>query len=237
MNIEPRRWQAEADRLAHESVGRGDPTGWFEELYAAGESGEVTMAWDRSEPQPLLADWSARTGLSGVGRRAIVVGAGLGADAEHVASLGFETTAFDPSPTAVRTMQARNPDSTVDYRVADLLDLPQDWQRAFDLVVEIYAVQAVPHDLRDRMVAAVSGLVATGGTLLAIQAVLAPDDDGSGPPWPLTRDEIESFARDGLSEVAIEEVSLPGGNAEWRAEFTLYAAGFTLSPNLGTIET
>lgn len=220
MGTEPRGWQAEADRLANASVERGDPTGWFEELYAAGESGEVTMAWDRSEPQPLLAQWTRAADFENQGRRAMVVGCGLGADAEHLAELGFVTTAFDFSPTAIRTAQARNPDSTVDYRVADLLDLPVEWRRAFDLVVEIYTVQALPRDLRAEAVSAVTELVAPGGRLLAIQAVLAPDDDGSGPPWPLTREEIASFARDDVSEVDIEELRDEGGTGWWRAEFT-----------------
>lgn len=220
MTTEPRRWQNEADRLANASVERGDPNGWFEELYAAGESGEVTMAWDRAEAQPLLAEWTTREELTGAGRRAVVVGAGLGADAEHVAGLGFDTTAFDLSPTAIRTAHARNPGSTVDYLVADLLDLPPDWRHAFDLVVEIYTVQSVPRDLRDEMVAAVAELVAPGGTLLAVQAVRAPDDDGSGPPWPLTHDEISSFTRGDLTEVRIEELHDKGGAGWWRAEFT-----------------
>lgn len=219
MSTEPRGWQAEADRLANASVERGDPTGWFEQLYAAGESGEVTMAWDRDDPHPLLAEWTTREGLDGAGRRAVVVGAGLGADAEHVAALGFDTTAFDLSPTAIRTAQSRHPTSTVDYRVADLLDLPQEWGQAFDLVVEIFTVQAVPRDLREQFVAAVSGLVAPGGTLVAIQAVLDPDDDGSGPPWPLTREEIGSFANHGLREAQVEQGRGPSGYLTWRAIF------------------
>lgn len=220
MSTEPRGWQAEADRLANASMERGDPTGWFEELYAAGESGEVTMAWDRSEPQPLLADWTRAADLDGTGRRAIVVGCGLGADAEHVATFGFTTTAFDLSPTAIRTARSRNPDSAVDYRVENLLELPAEWSTLFDLVVEIYTVQALPRDLRQQAVSAVTELVAPGGTLLAIQAVLAPEDDGSGPPWPLTRDEIASFARGGLREVSLEEHHGTDAFDRWRAEFT-----------------
>ncbi|WP_050766633.1 bifunctional 2-polyprenyl-6-hydroxyphenol methylase/3-demethylubiquinol 3-O-methyltransferase UbiG [Janibacter sp. HTCC2649] len=219
MSTEPRGWQAEADRLANASVGRGDPTGWFEELYAAGESGEVTMAWDHDDPQPLLADWTHEGDVTGAGLRALVVGCGLGAEAEHLAALGFATTAFDLSPTAIRTARSRHPGSSVDYQVADLLDPPREWHRAFDLVVEIYTVQAVPRDLRDRMISAVSDLVASGGTLLAIQAVLDPADDGSGPPWPLTREEIESFVRHGLTKVAVEELHLADTSPRWRAEF------------------
>ena len=89
-------------------------------------------------------------GRDGTGRRAVVVGAGYGADAEHLAALGYETTAFDISPAAVAAARERYPDSAVDYRVADLLDLPDDLVGAFDLVVEIYTIQALHGSLRER---------------------------------------------------------------------------------------
>lgn len=217
---EPRRWQQEADRLAQASIERGDPTSWFEELYAAGESGEVTMAWDHDDPQPLLAAWSREQGVRGEGLRAVVVGCGLGADAEHVASLGFETTAFDLSPTAIRTAQQRHRGSGVDYRAADLFDLPQDWHRAFDLVVDVYTVQALPRDLRDRTVGAIADLVAPGGTLVAVQGVLPPGDDGSGPPWLLTAEDVSLFAGHGLREVEVVADASFTDYPCWRAVLT-----------------
>ncbi|GAA4113441.1 hypothetical protein GCM10022415_08760 [Knoellia locipacati] len=226
MGSEPRGWQGEADRLAHASVGRGDPTGWFEELYAAGESGEVTMAWDRSEPQPLLEAWTREGAVPGgptvrgEGRSAVVVGCGLGADAEHLASLGFDTTGFDLSPTAIRTARARRPGSAVDYRVADLFELPGEWRHGFDLVVDVYTVQALPPAMREQTVRAVADLVAPGGTLVAIHGVLPADDDGAGPPWLLTADEIRSFTRHGLSEVSVVQDDALVGYPCWRAVFT-----------------
>ncbi|WP_404385476.1 methyltransferase domain-containing protein [Knoellia locipacati] len=220
MSTEPRGWQAEADRLAQASVGRGDPTGWFEQLYAAGESGEVEMAWDRSEPQPLLADWTRRGEVTGEGRKAVVVGCGLGADAEHLAERGFDTTAFDLSPTAIRTARARHPGSTVDYHVADLFELPQEWQQGFDLVVDVYTVQALPPPMRGQTTAAVAALVAPGGTLVAIHGVLPPDDDGSGPPWLLTAEEVAAFTEHGLREVAIERIDTLTDHPCWRGVFT-----------------
>ena len=216
----PRAWQQEADRLARASIERGDPTGWFEELYAAGESGAVTMAWDHDDPQPLLAAWSREQGVRGEGRTAVVVGCGLGADAEHVASLGFETTAFDLSPTAIRAAKERHAGSRVDYRTADLFDLPQDWHRDFDLVVDVYTVQALPRELRARTVGAVADLVAPGGTLVAVQGVLPPDDDGSGPPWLLTAEDVALFTDHGLREVEVVADGSLTGHPCWRAVLT-----------------
>jgi 2-polyprenyl-3-methyl-5-hydroxy-6-metoxy-1,4-benzoquinol methylase len=77
-----------------------------------------------------------------------VVGCALGADAEHVAGLGYATTAFDVAPTAVRLARERYPASPVHYVVADLLDPPEEWTRAFDLVVEIITAQSLPEPYR-----------------------------------------------------------------------------------------
>jgi SAM-dependent methyltransferase len=211
----------DTDRLAAASLAAGDPTGWFEQLYAQAQTGAAQVPWDRPEPSPLLADWAARTHPAGVGRTALVVGCGLGRDAEFVAGLGFATTAFDIAETAIRTARQRHPDSPVDYRVADLLAPPGEWTQAFDLVVECNNVQALPRELRDRATAAVASFVAPGGTLLVVAAAATAWGE-EGPPWPLTRTELSAFAVGGLTEVSAER--LPGVEGpfveRWRALFT-----------------
>ena len=111
MNISERALEDEEARLAAASLATGDPTGWFDRLYAAGEAGRVPLPWSRREPHPLLTEWAQRHHLAGEGKRAIVPGCGLGADAEYLAGLGFATTAFDISPTAIRLARHRHPDS------------------------------------------------------------------------------------------------------------------------------
>jgi SAM-dependent methyltransferase len=135
-------WQPLTAELAERSLAADDPTGWFEPLYAAGRAGTVKMPWDDRRRTPLLMAMLGE--LDAEGRAAAVVGCGLGQDAEEVARRGFRTTAFDVSPSAVAIARDRHPDSPVDYRVADLLDLPAGWQQAFDLVVEIVTVQSLP---------------------------------------------------------------------------------------------
>jgi SAM-dependent methyltransferase len=210
-----RDWDLRADELSSEAIGNGEPTAWFDRLYRAGETGEVSMPWDREDPQVLLREWAETRGVQGTGKRAVVVGCGLGADAEHLAALGFETTGFDVSETAVRLARERHPGSPVDYRVADLLDLPGEWHRAFDLVVEIFTLQALPDPPRDRAARAVAGLVRPGGTLLAVAFRHTPGvDPGEGPPFSLTREDLRSLAVDGLHEAAAEELDGP----LWRVE-------------------
>jgi ubiquinone/menaquinone biosynthesis C-methylase UbiE len=151
-----------------------------------------------------------------------VPGCGLGADAQCFAGLGFATTAFDISPTAIRLARQRHPGTPVEYACADLLRLPQSWLRAFDLVAEIITVQALPRAVRQQATASVTRLTAPGGILLVIAEVHnATGEPQSGPPWPLTRAEIDAFASGGLTPAAIGITAVPGEPTErrWRAEF------------------
>ena len=160
MNTSGRALEDEEARLAAASLATGDPTGWFDRLYAAGAAGRVPVPWSRREPHPLLAEWAQRHHLAGAGKRAIVPGCGLGADAEYLAGLGFTTTAFDISPTATRLARNRTRDSPVEYATADLLHLPRPWLGAFDLVAEIITVQALPRAVRHQATTSVARMTA-----------------------------------------------------------------------------
>ncbi len=197
-----------------------DPTAIFEPLYVAAAEGREVLRWDRGGPHPLIDEWARD--VTGSGRRALVVGSGFGPDAELFAERGFDVVAFDVSPTAIASARERFAQSDVDYRVANLLDPPADWSHAFDLVVESLTVQSLPVAFHAQAIANVSRMVAPGGTLLVIAK--ARDEAGGpvdGPPWPLTRAEVEAFAGEGLKTVRIEDVRRPGMPARWRAEFFL----------------
>ncbi|MEV0233081.1 class I SAM-dependent methyltransferase [Nonomuraea sp. NPDC050786] len=204
---------ADAIRLAGESLAQGDPTGWFERLYVESAAGDAIVPWDSRSPHPLLVEW-ARAGRG----RALVVGAGLGDDAEHVAGLGYETVAFDVSESAVRLAEERFPGSRVRYQAADLLDPPGEWRQAFDLVVEIMTVQALPEPLHVRAIAAVAEFVRPGGTLLVIASGREEGGPVFAPPWPLTPSEIAAFAAGGLETGQVEDLR-DGERRRWRATF------------------
>jgi SAM-dependent methyltransferase len=196
--------------IARAALDRGDPTGWFEELYTAADGGAAVVPWDRDKPQAVIAEWIADR--PGRGRSALVVGCGLGRDAELVAAHGYATTAFDISATAIAMARRRHPGTTVTYVTADVLDLPEEWRHAYDLVVESITVQSLPPELHARASGHIGGCVAPGGTLLVVSGVA--EGDTEGPPWPLTRAEIDGFAVDGLQPVGVEQ-----RDGRWVAEF------------------
>jgi SAM-dependent methyltransferase len=198
-------------QLAAESLAANDPTGWFERLYSAADAGDAVVPWDRGAPHPLIVEWAERR--EPVAGRALVVGAGLGFDAEFIAGLGFDTTAFDVSATAVRSARERHPGTKVDYRTADLLDPPVEWRGAFDLVVESLTVQSMPVGPREVAIRNVASFVAPGGTLLVVAfGGDEPDEAFEGPPWPLSRADIEAFGAE------LEPVTVENDAQRWRVE-------------------
>jgi SAM-dependent methyltransferase len=210
-----------ARALAAQSVARGDDTGWFERLYAAAEHGLMTVPWADLAPFPRLV--SELGGRTGRGRRALVVGSGLGDDAEHVASLGYATVAFDVSATAITTARRRHPQSDVDYQVADLLAPPAIWYGAFDLVVEVFTLQVLTGAARQRAMDQLTRLVAPRGQLLVIARAREEHDPPGEMPWPLTRAELESLCHPKLdlrSIVDYVDDSPYGPVRRWAAWFT-----------------
>lgn len=81
-------WRERADQLAAAAIRRGEPTAWFDRLYAEAASSDLDMPWSRAVPHPLLDAWAQRASLAGEGRTAVVVGAGLGAPRSTTAPLG-----------------------------------------------------------------------------------------------------------------------------------------------------
>jgi hypothetical protein len=114
-------------------------------------------------------------------------------------------------PTAIAQVHERFPASTVDYRAADLFDLPAEWQGRFDLVVEIRTLQAIPVAERQRGPAAIAATVAPGGRLWV--SILGRDSHlpGGGRPWPLVPEELAQFEAAGLRWESRREVPLADG--------------------------
>jgi SAM-dependent methyltransferase len=210
---------AEVRRLSGEVMRNGDPTAWFEQLYADAAQGHAIVPWDRRAPHPLLVEWVEQEPARSRSRT-LVVGSGLGDDAAFLAARGYRVIAFDISKSAIESARRRFPTSPVDFRVADLLNPPPEWRQHFDLVVETYTTQALPVRLRPTVALHVGRFVAPGGMLVVLAVARDGDEPVDGPPWPLSRADIESFAVEGLEVVSVELVRDPPGTHHWRAVFT-----------------
>jgi len=187
-----------ARRLSTDAIARGEATAWFDPLYLAAQGDADKVPWADLAPNPWLVEWLDAQAVSAKGSPAVVVGCGLGDDAEELSRRGHEVVAFDVSPTAIGWAKERFPETSVQYRVADLFDIPGSMEAGFDFVFEAYTIQALPAAVREVPIAAVAGLVAPGGELLAVMRGGEPEDQTEGPPWPVTRAELEGYVNAGL---------------------------------------
>jgi len=168
---------------------------WFETVYrdAQGELGKVRWAEGRANPMMVAGLNNAAPGLVRPGSRAVVVGCGLGDDVAELVARGYDAVGFDVSPTAISWARKRFPDYASLFSVADLFALPAKFSRRFDLVVEIYTIQALGVAQRPAAAKAVASLVGPQGHVLTI----CRGRDSSelletvqGPPWPLCSEEL-----------------------------------------------
>tara|TARA_Y100001970_G_scaffold170991_1_gene209053 strand:- start:14933 stop:15607 length:675 start_codon:yes stop_codon:yes gene_type:complete len=177
-------------KLSEAAEEEGEPLRWFEELYGGANRDPSEIPWARMEPHPKMVRWiSTRPSVRG---SALVVGCGLGDDAEWLSAVGFEVTAFDISQSSIDWCSERFPESSVEYLVADLLDPPERWYGSFDLVVEIHILQAIPESVRSQAAESLKRLVNDSGHVLCIGRILGsvPPDEPP-PPWPLSRVWLE----------------------------------------------
>ncbi|MFL5624868.1 MAG: class I SAM-dependent methyltransferase [Ktedonobacteraceae bacterium] len=197
--------RARTRQLAQEFVQRGDATGSFERLYTQAQGNEQAIYWAQMVSNPNLVQWLDRRNVQGKGRRALVIGCGLGDDAEELARRGFEVVACDIAPTAIDWCQKRFPHSPGEYVVADVLDAPSAWQGSFDFVLEAYTLQVLPTDVRSKAAACIAGSLAEEGTLLVIRRGRSPEEPSGNLPWPLIKEELDVFKSAGLQQVQCED--------------------------------
>jgi len=176
------------------------PTDWFDPLYVAADGDRDRVPWALDSAHPALKTWISERPISRLfdlrRARAIAVGCGLGDDAEAIAQVGFQVTAFDVSPRAIGWCHERFEESRVDYCVADLLDLDAAWCGQFDFVFESRTIQALPLSVRDRAIDAVASLVSPSGRLVVVTHTRPTERAPDGPPWPLSPYELDRFTQD-----------------------------------------
>jgi SAM-dependent methyltransferase len=208
MNSDKTAARQRVRELAQRMLPDGDVASFFDAVYATAERDANGVPWADLQPHPVALAWLQQQNVRGQGRSALVVGCGLGDDAEELAGRGFKVTAFDVSPNAIAWCQQRFPASSVHYQPANLFEAPEAWRQAFDFVLEIYTIQAIPRQFREQVITSIAQFVAPGGQLLIVCRGREPEDDPGTMPWPLTRAELALFEQAGLHEVSFEDVQL-----------------------------
>ncbi|GAB4527076.1 MAG: methyltransferase domain-containing protein [Anaerolineae bacterium] len=210
--------QSDVPDLIRQSWAKGSATDWFEQLYASAAEGKGRVPWAQMTPYADLVHWLDAQQIDGAGQTALVVGCGLGDDAEELARRGFNVTAFDVSETAVQWAKERFPETPVRYEVADLLNPPEAWTHHFNFVLESRTIQALPYQLYQDAVARIAGFAAPGGRVLVLCHARNPEEHTRGIPWPLSTRELAAFTENGLTEVALEDY-YSNGLRRFRVEY------------------
>ena len=219
-----RDWDDLADELGIAAVADGEPTRWYDELWSAAARGEVATALGPHRPAPSWpTGWPAGWPSTAPARagRAVVVGCGLGADSEHLAAHGWRTVAFDISPAAVAAVRDRYPDSPVDYREGNLLDLGRPRRRLRPRGRDLHASRPCtpPCATGPWPASTADGPGRDGPVVQVVRRDGRPVTDE--PPWTLTRDEVQAVASDDVHLDSLDEVLPPGRvNPLWRAVLT-----------------
>jgi len=196
--------RARGRALQEEFAARGDSFGWFEELYKEAGGDNSQIAWADLEPNSYFRKWAEQRGLKGDGRKALVVGCGLGDDAKYLTDLGFKVTAFDISPTAIEWARKLYPGPNIQFEVADLFQPFRGWLGAFDFVLEIYTIQPLPLEMRPEVIDAIAAFIAEDGKLVVVTRGREDDEEPEQMPWPLSRRDLGRFQKNGLTQTAFE---------------------------------
>lgn len=192
---------------------KDDPTGWFDSIYQDAKGDHTKVFWADLEPSPYLVSWLKTNPNTSDTKKAIVIGCGVGDDAEAISEFGYEVIAFDISPTAIELCKNRYKNSKVNYLVADLFDLEKEWLENFDLIYECNTIQVLPGKYRIQARKAISCLLAKDGNLLVSCRSRNKGEKEDEIPLPLDRDEINEFIKsDRLKEqsfLAYDDTQVP----------------------------
>ena len=191
-------------QLAAAFAEKGDVTGWFDALYAEAEGDNEKIPWADLEPNEYFVRFAQKTNLQGNGRKALVVGCGLGDDAKYLHELGFDVTGFDISPTAIEWAKRLNPE--IHFETMDLFAPFRGWLSAFEFVLEIYTIQPLPLEIRPKVIDSIANFVAPNGKIVVVTRGREDDEIPPELPWALSRKDLSQFEKNGLTQTYFEEM-------------------------------
>lgn len=177
-------------------------TNFFESMYKNADKDKLSdIPWATLSANVYLLEHLANEEKV-EGKRALVIGCGLGDDTLALEAQGYAVDAMDISPSAIELAKQRHKTSETNFHVADIFDMPKSSHEAYDFVYEGLTVQSLPREDREKLIAIIAGLVARKGTLLVYAHTQNDEDNFGGPPWPLYAREFTLFEQNGLKKVS-----------------------------------
>ena len=146
--------------------------------------------WEKGKPHPALEDFLAENGpLAG---EIFVPGCGSGHDVRALTTAQNHVLGIDLAPYAIAKANERPRIAHEEYLLADLFELPPQFNGRFDWVFEHTCFCAIDPKRRNDYVATIVRLLKPQGRLLAI-FFINPDHDEEGPPFRVSSAELEEY--------------------------------------------
>jgi len=171
---------------------------FFENIYKESQGDEEKVPWAEMQTDKYLSEYLEMNLGQGT---AIVIGCGLGDDAAALEEAGFTVTAIDISKTAINWAKARYDYTDINFFVQDIFELPSDMLGQYDFIFESRTIQSLPLKFRDRIIKAISSLMAPKAKALVIANGKQAGEKFDGPPWPLEYNELRLFENHGCKEL------------------------------------
>lgn len=148
--------------------------------------------WDQGTAAPPLQEFLHAQPITG---RVLLPGCGRGHDVRLLAATERvdAVVGMDLAPAAIYAARAAARCAKESYQIADFLQLSPDQWAQYDWVVEHTCLCALDPAERPAYVAAVAQALRPGGNFLAIFYREVLDYDGTGPPHPISAQEIEAL--------------------------------------------
>ena len=155
---------------------------YWESQYQSGD-----MHWDKGAPSPGLVDFLAAHPELPRGS-VCVPGCGTGHDVRAWAQAGFNVLGCDIAPSAIQlaTEKTKVAGLNAKFQLCDFLR--DDPPVLFDWIFEHTLFCAIKPGERDDYVRAILRWLKPEGQYLAVNYLIV--EDGEGPPFPVTRDEL-----------------------------------------------
>jgi SAM-dependent methyltransferase len=181
---------------------------FFDSVYKSASHNLVSIPWVKLKPNELLTDFLATAQIE-PSQKALVIGCGVGDDADVLQRAGFVVDAIDISPTAIEIAKGRFVSPDINFTVADIFALPKQHEGRYDVVYEGLTIQSIPRAKRKELIKIIASLVAPKGTLLVYAHRQEDTDNMGGPPWPLYRHEFDWILEHGFEEISTREQPEP----------------------------
>ena len=167
-----------------------DNSQFWEGIYLEEDTG-----WDLGGATPIF-DSMADSISPG---KVCIIGCGRGYDAIMFAQKGFEVTAIDFAPSAIKAVKdlARKAKLAVNTIENDIFTLAPVYANTYDFIIEQTCFCAINPARRSEYETVVNQLLKPGGKLIGLWCPLDKLIEDGGPPWGTTIEEVKSIFKDG----------------------------------------